>query len=105
MSGHEYVLDTPIVRAFVASVGAATGAAASSADACEAIRLRFAQLLADPDWLPPCYQQSAPDSGIDQWLLYRSHRPRLHIQVQTVTHSAATPLKPFRKAGVPAVRL
>ena len=38
MSGDEYVLDTPIVRAFVASVRTAIGAAASPADACEAIR-------------------------------------------------------------------
>jgi len=47
----EYVLDTPTVRAFVASVRAAIASAGSPAEACDAIRPGFAELLADPDWL------------------------------------------------------
>jgi hypothetical protein len=43
----EYVLDTPVVRAFIADVQAAIATAPSAQDAAEAIRPRFAQLLAD----------------------------------------------------------
>jgi hypothetical protein len=50
--GAEFVLDTPVVRSFVADVGATIGAASVPAEACEAIRPRFAASLADPDWLP-----------------------------------------------------
>ena len=42
----EFVLDTPVVRAFVADVERAIAAASSPAEACEAIRPRFAELLA-----------------------------------------------------------
>ena len=52
----EFVLDTPVVRAFVADVQATIAGASSPEEACEAIRPRFAQLLADPDWLPAEYQ-------------------------------------------------
>ncbi len=72
----ELVLDTAQVRAFVAEVQATIGRAASPEEACEAIRPRFAELLADPSWLPAEYQAEAPESGmgggIGQWLLYRA---------------------------------
>ena len=48
----EYILDTPVVRGFVAGVRATIAASASPADACDAIRPRFAELLADQTWLP-----------------------------------------------------
>jgi hypothetical protein len=60
----EYVLDTPAVRAFISSVRASIGAADSPEDACSAIRQRFAELLADPDWLPAEYRKSAPEGGM-----------------------------------------
>src|SRR4051794_41299716 len=72
----EYVLDTPTVRAFVASVRAAIGGAASPADACDAIRPAFATLLADREWLAPQYARDAPESGmgggIGEWVLFRA---------------------------------
>ena len=72
----EFVLDTPVVRALVADVQAGIAGAASPTDACEAIRPRFAELLADPDWLAPEYRVAAPESGmgggIGQRLLYRA---------------------------------
>ncbi|HWJ45365.1 MAG TPA: hypothetical protein VNR63_08250, partial [Gaiellaceae bacterium] len=72
----EFVLDTPSVRALVAHVQESIARTASPAQACEAIRPRFAQLLADPGWLPARYQASAPESGmgggIGQWLLCRA---------------------------------
>ena len=71
----EFVLDTPVVRTFVTDVRATISASSSPQEACEAIRPRFAELLADPAWLPAEYQASAPESGmgggIGQWLLYR----------------------------------
>lgn len=73
--GAEFVLDTPVVRSFVADVQAMIAAALTTEEACEAIRPRFADLLADPQWLPERYQAGAPESGmgggIGQWLLYR----------------------------------
>ena len=51
----EFVLDTPMVRAFVADVQAAIAVAASPQDACAAIEPRFAELLADSKWLPDEY--------------------------------------------------
>ena len=69
----EVVLDTPIMRAFVAGVQASIADAVSPQDACAAIEPRFAELLADSRWLPDEYQAAAPESGmgggIGQWLL------------------------------------
>ena len=48
MKGDEYVPGTPIVRAFVASVRAAIGAAPSPEAACEAIRSDFARPPSGP---------------------------------------------------------
>jgi 3-mercaptopropionate dioxygenase len=94
--GDEYVLDTPVVREFVASVRAAIAAAASPEDACEAIRPGFAELLADRDWLPPWYQESAPESGmgggIGQWLLFRSGDRSLSLFSLVVPPDAQTPV-------------
>jgi len=48
----EFVLDTPVVRAFVAGIQSTIVGASSPEEACEAIKPRFAELLGDPDWLP-----------------------------------------------------
>ena len=72
----EHVLDTSVVRDFIAEVRHAIDRAGSPPEACERIRPRFADLLADPDWLPPAYTEPAPESGmgggIGQWLLFRA---------------------------------
>jgi 3-mercaptopropionate dioxygenase len=92
----ELVLDTPVVRAFVADVERAIASAASPAEACEAIRPRFAELLADPDWLPAEYQAPAPESGmgggIGQWLLYRAEDGSLSLFSLVVPPQAETPI-------------
>ena len=92
----EFVLDTPTVRAFVADVRAAIGAAASPEDACERIRPRFAELLADDAWLEPSYAEPVPDSGmgggIGQWLLYRSADGGLSLFSLVVPPGSATPV-------------
>lgn len=92
----ELVLDTPVVRDFLERVRAAIEASSSPEDACDAIRPRFAELLADADWLPAEYRAPAPQSGmgggIGQWLLYRSGDGSLSLFSLVVPPDAATPV-------------
>jgi 3-mercaptopropionate dioxygenase len=92
----ELVLDTAVVRSFVAGVQAAIGAAASPQAACDAIRPSFVQLLADPEWLPEEFRAAAPDSGmgggIGQWLLYRAGDGSLSLFSLVVPPRSATPI-------------
>jgi predicted metal-dependent enzyme (double-stranded beta helix superfamily) len=92
----EYILDTPLVRDFVADVRGAIAAAPSPEAACEAIRPRFAELLADPDWLPARYQEGDPDSGmgggIGQWLLFRAQDRSLTLFALVVPPGSQTPV-------------
>jgi 3-mercaptopropionate dioxygenase len=92
----EFVLDTPVVRAFVAGARATIADADSPAAACAAIRPRFAELLADPDWLPARFQEPNPDSGmgggIGQWLLFRGADRELTLFALVVPPGSATPI-------------
>jgi 3-mercaptopropionate dioxygenase len=92
----QFHLDTPVVRAFVSDVRYAIAGAASPEAACEAIRPSFAELLADPDWLPAEYQASAGESGmgggIGQWLLYRAGDGSLSLFSLVVPAGAETPI-------------
>jgi predicted metal-dependent enzyme (double-stranded beta helix superfamily) len=92
----ELVLDTPVVRGFVGGVRAEIAAASSPAEACERIRPRFAELLADPDWLPAGYQADAPESGmgggIGQWLLCRAEDGTLSLFSLVVPAGSETPV-------------
>jgi predicted metal-dependent enzyme (double-stranded beta helix superfamily) len=92
----EYVLDTPVVRAFIRDVRGTIDDAASPADACERIRPAFADLLADPGWLPSQYREPAPESGmgggIGQWLLYRAADGSLSLFSLVVPPGAQTPV-------------
>jgi predicted metal-dependent enzyme (double-stranded beta helix superfamily) len=92
----ELVLDTPVVRDFLAAVRAAVERSGSPEDACDAIRPRFAELLADEDWLPAEFQAPAPQSGmgggIGQWLLYRAGDGSLSLFALVVPPEAATPV-------------
>jgi predicted metal-dependent enzyme (double-stranded beta helix superfamily) len=94
--GEEFVLDTAVVREFVADVQETIAAASSPEQACEALRPRFAELLADPDWLPLEYQAAAPKSGmgggIGQWLLYRADDQSLSLFSLVVPPGAETPI-------------
>ena len=91
-----FVLDTPVVREFVAGVEHAITAASSPEDACNTIRPRFAELLADRDWLPAEYQAAAAESGmgggIGQWLLYRADDGSLSLFSLVVPPDAETPI-------------
>jgi predicted metal-dependent enzyme (double-stranded beta helix superfamily) len=92
----EFILDTPAVRGFVADVQATIAAAASPVEACEAIRPRFAELLADRAWLPAEYQEPAPESGmgggIGQWLLHHASDGSLSLFSLVVPPGAQTPI-------------
>jgi predicted metal-dependent enzyme (double-stranded beta helix superfamily) len=92
----EYLLDTDVIREFIAAVRAKIAAADSPASACEAIRPRFAELLADPGWLPERFQQPNPDSGmgggIGQWLLFRAEDRSLSLFALIVPPESATPI-------------
>ena len=92
----EFVLETVVVQKFVADVQAKIASASLPEEACEAIRPRFAQLLADPDWLPAEYQAPAPESGmgggIGQWLLYRADDGSLSLFSLVVPPGAETPI-------------
>lgn len=96
VSKDEYLLDTPVVREFVADVRAAIAAADSPANACDAIRPRFAELLADPDWLPERYREGDPESGmgggIGQWLLFRAEDRSLTLFALVVPSGSQTPI-------------
>lgn len=92
----EFVLDTPVVRAFVGDVEAIVAHADSPAAACEEIKPAFGDLLRDPHWLPAPYQADAPASGmgggIGQWLLYRAGDGSLSFFSLVVPAGAETPI-------------
>jgi predicted metal-dependent enzyme (double-stranded beta helix superfamily) len=92
----EFLLDTPVVRDFIDGVRADIAEASSPAAACDAIRPRFAALLADPDWLPDRFQQPNPDSGmgggIGQWLLFRAGDRSLTLFALIVPPGSSTPI-------------
>jgi 3-mercaptopropionate dioxygenase len=92
----EFVLGTAVVRAFVEDAQATIAAASSPERACEAFRPRFAELLADPGWLPAEYQAPAPESGmgggIGQWLLYRAANGSLSLFSLVVPPGSETPI-------------
>jgi 3-mercaptopropionate dioxygenase len=92
----EFVLDTPTVRSFVAGVRSAIERSSSPEHACELIRPGFAELLADPEWLPPAYQEPVPESGmgggIGQWLLFRADDGSLSLFSLVVPSCSATPV-------------
>jgi 3-mercaptopropionate dioxygenase len=96
MTTGEFVLDTPVVRAFVGDVHAAIADAPSPQAACEAIRPGFAELLADQSWLPAQLAEAVPDSGmgggIGQWLLYRAEDGSLSLFSLVVPSGSATPV-------------
>jgi predicted metal-dependent enzyme (double-stranded beta helix superfamily) len=91
-----FVLDTAVVRAFVADVQSTIAVASSPEGACQALRPRFADLLADPAWLPAEYQKPAPESGmgggIGQWLLYRAEDQSLSLFSLVVPPGSETPI-------------
>jgi predicted metal-dependent enzyme (double-stranded beta helix superfamily) len=96
MEADEYILDTPVVRAFLAAVRGSIAHAGSPEEACAAIRPQFAELLADPGWLPDEYREGDPESGmgggIGQWLLFRAADRSLSLFSLVVPSGSETPV-------------
>jgi len=92
----EFVLDTRVVRDFITDVQATVADASSPEQACETLRPRFSELLADPDWLPAEYRAAAPESGmgggIGQWLLYRADDGSMSFFSLVVPPGSETPI-------------
>ena len=95
MTSDEYILDTPRMRDFIATVRVAL-AAAPVAEALDGLRPAFAELLADPEWLPAEYQrpveQGGMGGGIATWLLYRAADSDLSLFSLVVPPRSATPV-------------
>ena len=91
-----YVLDTGVVRDFVAGVRPRIAGASDPVDACAAIEPLFVDLLRDTAWLPGRYQEPAPESGmgggIGQWLLFRAADRSLSLFSLVVPPGAMTPV-------------
>src|SRR5436309_10862145 len=92
----EFVLESETVREFVAAVREAMSWAEAPEAACDAVRPRFAELLADDAWLPDEYAAAAPESGmgggIGQWLLFRAGDRSLSLFSLVVPPGAETPV-------------
>ena len=92
----EFVLETQLVRSFVATVETLIGGASSPEEACTAIRGPFAELLENPHWLPREYQAPAPESGmgggIGQWLIFRADDRSLSLFSLVVPPGSETPI-------------
>jgi predicted metal-dependent enzyme (double-stranded beta helix superfamily) len=92
----EYVLDTPLVRAFVADVREVISRALSPEEAADALAPLFSELLADDAWLPAEFQEDAPESGmgggIGQWLLFRAADRSLSLFSLVVPPGSMTPV-------------
>jgi predicted metal-dependent enzyme (double-stranded beta helix superfamily) len=92
----EFALETPRVHEFVGAVRETIAGAGSPELACAALRPAFAQLVADPEWLPAEYRRPAPESGmgggIGQWLLFRAGDGSLSLFALVVPPRAATPI-------------
>lgn len=96
MPADQYALDSAEVRDFVTTVRAAIASSPAPRSACEAIQPRFAELLADRDWLPDEFRQPAPESGmgggIGQWALFRAGDGSLSLFSLVVPPEARTPV-------------
>jgi predicted metal-dependent enzyme (double-stranded beta helix superfamily) len=103
MPADEFVLDTPVVRSFIAQVRSAL-AASPPGDALRLLRPAFAALLADPDWLSDAYRRPAGESkmggGIASWLLFRAGDGGLSLFSLVVPAGDATPVHDHLARGV-----
>jgi predicted metal-dependent enzyme (double-stranded beta helix superfamily) len=92
----ELLVESPLVRAFLAAVRPIMDLGRAAADACELIRPRFAELLAADGWLPERFQEPAASSGmgggIGQWLLFRAGDGSLSLFSLVVPGGAETPI-------------
>mgnify|MGYP003339780662 CR=1 FL=1 len=104
--GPEFILDTPVVRAFIDDVRAVITRHEGRPveDALAALEPCFAELMADRTWLPEPFMADAPESGmgsgIGQWALYRAHDGSLCLFSLVVPPGASTPIHDHRAWGL-----
>jgi 3-mercaptopropionate dioxygenase len=92
----QLLVESPRVRSFLEETSSIVSRGLEPAEACRRIRPFFAELLAADDWLPPRFQEPAPESGmgggIGQWLLYRAGNGSLSLFSLVVPPGAQTPI-------------
>jgi len=92
----EFYLDTPAVREFIADVRRTLAEHADVSAGLDALRARFAALLADPTWLPDefaaPYAKSGMGGGIGTWLIFRAADRALSLFSLVIPSGAATPV-------------
>ncbi|HJZ48488.1 MAG TPA: hypothetical protein VKE41_15025 [Roseiflexaceae bacterium] len=92
----EFYLDTPAVRGFIADARRTLAAHADVSGRLDALRPRFATLLADQAWLPDefaaPYEQSGMGGGIATWLLFRAADRSLSLFSLVVPPGSETPI-------------
>jgi predicted metal-dependent enzyme (double-stranded beta helix superfamily) len=96
LAADEYALDTPVVRSFVSTVRAQLERVDAPAEALDAVRPLFLELLGRDDWLPAQWLEPAPQSGmgggIGQWLLFRAADRSLSLFTLVVPPGSRTPV-------------
>ena len=96
LEADEYVLDSEVVRSFVARVRQSVAREDDASSACEALRPAVTELLARRDWLPEAFQHDVPQSGmgggIGQWLLFRAADRSLSLFSLVVPPGQKTPI-------------
>ena len=94
--GPEFILDTPVMRDFIASVQAEIATGGTVEEAIKRIERPFSALMTNPAWLPAEYMADAPDSGmgqgIGQWALYRAQDGSLCLFSLVVPPGKSTPI-------------
>ncbi len=92
----EYLLDTRVVREFIARVRREISRSNNPEAAIESTKPTFSWLLEEEDWLPEKFQSAAPESGmgggIGQWLIFRSGKRDLSLFALVVPGGSETPV-------------
>lgn len=100
----EWYLDNPVHRAFIKRVQEIRESESDPARVIALIEPVFQGLLADPDWLPPHFQEPSANSGmgggIGMWLLYRSGDGNLAFSSLVVPPGASTPVHDHLAWGI-----
>lgn len=95
-SGDVYVVESPVLRAFIGEVRRAMVEEPDAARRVQLLRPAFSALLADQTWLPEGLQQpyaaSGMGQGIGQYLIYRSAGGDLSLSALVVPAGATTPV-------------
>jgi predicted metal-dependent enzyme (double-stranded beta helix superfamily) len=92
----EYHCHAGEVRSFIEKVKEITATIPSVKPRLAAIRPLFAQMMADPEWLPAEFRSTPKEGGmgkgIANWLLYRDIRGALSFCALVLPPGAATPV-------------